>query len=151
MRYWVWISLGMILAICEIFVPNFVIIWFGLGAICVGLLVAVASVSLKIQLIIWALSSLAFVGLWFLFIKPRMRDQTKAGLSREVLVGAVGQIIEAPRGAARGKIRFPIPLLGAEEWPCLAEEGQAVSVGDRVEVTEISGNTLIIRPKGGKS
>jgi membrane protein implicated in regulation of membrane protease activity len=34
------------------------------------------------------------------------------------------------------------PVLGAEEWPFICE--QVVAVGDRVVVTDISGNTLIV-------
>jgi len=149
MRYWVWIALGMALVISEIFVPNFVVIWFGIGAIGVGLLVLALPLSLTAQLVIWALSSLALLAVWFLFIRPRMADRTKAGLSREALVGAVGQVIEVPRSGGRGKIRFSVPLLGAVEWPCLPQEGQTVAVGDQVEVVDVSGNTLIVRLKGG--
>lgn len=152
MRYWVWIALGMVLIMLEIFVPNFVIIWFGVGSLLVGLLVAAVAPTLTQQLLTWALSSLALVALWFLFIKPRMADKTKAGLSREAVVGAVGQVIEAPEGERRGKLRFSVPLLGADEWPCLVQEGETVRVGDRVQVVDIVGNTLIVRSmKGGKT
>ena len=39
-------------------------------------------------------------------------------------------------------MRFTTPLLGAEEWPFICE--QKVAAGDRVAVTDISGNTLIV-------
>ncbi len=152
MPYWVWIALGMVLVILEIFVPNFVIVWFGVAAILVGLLRTVTEPSLTYQLVFWALLSLALLGLWFLFIKPRMADKTKAGLSREAVLGAVGHVMEPPEGHKRGKVRFSVPLLGAEEWPCLVQEGKVVAMGDRVQVVDIVGNVLVVCPmKGGKT
>lgn len=152
MPYWMWMALGMVLIMLEVFVPNFVIMWFGLGGFLVALLVAVIRPSFTQQLLIWASSSLALVVLWFLCIKPRMADKTKAGMSREAVVGAVGQVIEAPEGERRGKVRFSVPLLGAEEWPCLAQEREAVEVGDRVQVMDILGNALVVRSvKGGRT
>ena len=36
--YWHWLVLGMLLVAGEIFIPSFNILWFGLGALLVGLL-----------------------------------------------------------------------------------------------------------------
>ncbi|MGQ9671116.1 MAG: NfeD family protein [Desulfosoma sp.] len=152
MPYWVWMALGMVLIMLEIFIPNFVVIWFGAGGFFVGVLVAVLALTLTQQLFIWAVSSLALVAIWFLWIKPRMGDKTTAGLSREAVLGAVGQVIEAPKGERRGKLRFSVPVLGTDEWPCLAQEGEAVEVGDRVQVMAILGNALVVRSvKGGET
>ncbi|MEJ5348015.1 MAG: NfeD family protein [Desulfosoma sp.] len=146
MPYWVWISLGMMLVILKIFVPNFVIVWFGVAAIFVGWLRTVTEPSLTYQLVFWALLSLALLGLLLLFIKPRTADKTKAGLSREAVVGAVGHVMETSVGQRRGKVRFWVPLLGAEEWSCLVHEGKVVAVGDRVQVVDIVGNVLVVCP-----
>ena len=71
-----------------------------------------------------------------------MADRTKAGISREAIVGKDGQVIKAPCQDQRGMLRFTTPVLGSEEWPFICE--QAVAVGERVVVTDISGNTLIV-------
>jgi membrane protein implicated in regulation of membrane protease activity len=80
--------------------------------------------------------------LWFKLFKPLMADRTKAGISREAILGEVGQVILAPGVDQRGTVRFTTPMLGAEEWPFICE--QNVAAGDRVVVTDISGNTLIV-------
>jgi membrane-bound ClpP family serine protease len=80
--------------------------------------------------------------LWFKLFKPLMADRTKAGISREAIMGETGQVIRAPEAGERGVVRFTTPLLGAEEWPFICE--QKVAAGDRVAVTDISGNTLIV-------
>ena len=41
--------------------------------------------SLTWQLLIWAVSSAVFTLLWFKLVRPRMKDQTKAGIAREAV------------------------------------------------------------------
>ncbi len=36
--YWYWLVFGMLLIIAEIFIPSFTVLWFGLGAIIVALI-----------------------------------------------------------------------------------------------------------------
>lgn len=146
-KYWMWIALGMVLAIVEIFVPNFVVIWFGLSAVVVGVALLLVPLSLTAQLLLWALGSAFWVMVWFLGVKPRMADRTTAGQAREALLGAVGTIIEPPREGRRGKIRFPVPVLGSDEWPCIAEGEESQAVGDRAVVVELAGNTVIVKRK----
>ena len=143
-QYWHWLVFGMILIIAEIFVPSFTIFWFGLGGLLVaGLMLLFSGISFTWQLFIWAIASCVFTFLWFRFIRPRMTDRTKAGISREAAVGETGQVIQAPEDGRRGKVRFTIPLLGSEDWPFICDG--PVSVGDRVTVSDISGNTLVVK------
>jgi membrane protein implicated in regulation of membrane protease activity len=143
MLYWHWLTLGLILVLAEMFIPSFTIFWFGLGALLVGLLLWIApDLPLSWQIFTWAIASGLFTFLWFRFLKPRMTDRTKAGMSREAVLGECGQVIAAPREGRRGTVRFTTPLLGADEWPFICE--QEVAVGDRVLVKEVSGNTLIV-------
>lgn len=146
-KYWMWIALGMVLAILEIFVPNFVVIWFGLSAVVVGVALLMVPLTLTAQLLLWALGSAFWVMVWFLWVKPRMADRTTAGQAREALLGAVGTIIDPPREGHRGKIRFPAPFLGSDEWPCIFEGEKTLAVGDRAVVVELAGNTVIVKRK----
>jgi len=147
-QYWHWLVLGMLLIILELFVPSFTIFWFGLGALLVSIILWVApSVDLSWQIFIWAVASSLFTFLWFRFLRPLMADRTKAGLSREAVLGESGQVIQIPQEGKRGVVRFTTPLLGADEWPFICEE--AVACGDRVFVKDISGNTLIVEKRQG--
>ena len=147
--YWYWLVFGMVLIIAEMFVPSFTLLWFGLGAIIVaGLLWLSPDMALSWQLLIWVLASSVFTFLWFKLIKPHMVDRTKAGISREAVLGESGQVIKVPEEGGRGMVRFSIPLLGADEWPFICEE--EVSLGDRVFVREISGNTMIVEKRESK-
>jgi membrane protein implicated in regulation of membrane protease activity len=141
--FWHWLVFGMLLMIVEVFLPGFVILWFGLGAILVSLLMLVLpDLPFSWQLFCWAMSSAIFTALWFRYFKPLMKDRTKAGISREAALGESGLVVRVPAGHERGVVRFTTPLLGAEEWPFICDE--KVSSGDRVFVREISGNTLIV-------
>ena len=72
-----------------------------------------------------------------------MKDRTKAGISREAILGESGQVIKLPGQENRGIVRFTTPLLGTDEWPFICE--QELAIGDRVMVQDISGNTLIVK------
>jgi membrane protein implicated in regulation of membrane protease activity len=142
-QYWHWIVFGLVQIIAELFVPSFTIFWFGLAALAVGvILLAAPTLSFTWQLFTWAVASCLMAFLWFKFFKPLMADRTKAGISREAILGATGQVIRAPGEDRRGVVRFATPLLGEDEWPFISEE--PVSVGDRVAATDVSGNTLIV-------
>jgi membrane protein implicated in regulation of membrane protease activity len=144
--YWYWLVLGMLLIIAEIFIPSFTVFWFGLGAIIVALILwLLPDMAVSWQLFIWAIASIVFTFLWFKFFKPLMTDRTKAGISREAVLGESGQVIKIPQEDRRGIVRFATPLLGADEWPFIC--GQAVVSGDRVFVKDVSGNTLIVEKR----
>ncbi|MDL2275981.1 NfeD family protein [Desulfosarcina sp. OttesenSCG-928-G10] len=146
MEFWHWFIFGAVLIMAEIFVPSFTIFWFGLGALVVGLItLAAKDISLAWQIFFWTLSSCIFTFLWFKYFRPKMIDRTKAGLSREAIVGEVGQVIHPSVAAQgqRGKVRFTIPLLGADEWAFICDTDTAA--GDRVSVTDIAGNALVVR------
>lgn len=144
--YWHWLVLGMILILAEIFVPSFTILWFGLGAVVMAVvLLAAPAMSVAWQLFVWALASCIFTFLWFKYFRPLMADRTKAGISREAALGECGQVVKAPGPGVRGVVRFTTPLLGSDEWRFICE--QNVCPGDRICVKDISGNTLIMEKR----
>ena len=103
-EYWHWIVFGIGLMLSEIFIGSFFIVWFGAAAIVVGLLLLpLPNMSGTAQLILWAISSASFALAWFKLIKPLNIDKTKAGLSKEALLGEVGQVLQVPSGDKRGK------------------------------------------------
>lgn len=141
-----WLIFGMILLMAELFIPSFTIFWFGLGAVVVALIMWIMpGTSLSMQLFIWAIASCVFTFIWFKMVRPMMKDRTKAGISKEAVIGESGQVIKTPEKGGRGIVRFTTPVLGSDEWRFICET-QVVS-GDRVFVKEISGNTLIVEKR----
>lgn len=142
LMYWHWLVFGMILVAGEIFIPSFTILWFGLGALVVGLLMLVLELNFPAQILIWTLASVASTILWFKYFKPKMIDRTSAGISRDAVIGESGQVIKVPAEHSRGQVRFTTPVLGDDEWDFICDS--EVALGDRVHIKEISGNTLIV-------
>ena len=140
---WHWLVLGFVLLIIEMFVPTFASLWFGGAAILVAALAWLLPISVSLQIIIWLVLSAIFLLAWFKFIKPLSVDRTKAGLGGSVIIGETGMIIVAPQLERAGVVRFSVPIVGAAEWMCRTS-GEQVAVGDRVIVTDIVGNELIV-------
>lgn len=145
--FWHWLIFGTILVVTEIFIPSFTIFWFGLAALMVGVILwLMPGMSVGLQLLLWGISSVALTIFWFRYFKPRMVDRTKAGISREAVIGESGQVIKVPEEGQRGTVRFAMPLLGSDEWPFICH--QTVAIGDRVFVKEVSGNSLVVEKRG---
>lgn len=141
--YWHWIVLGIALMVSEIFLATFFVLWFGAAAVIVGLVLLLApEMSLTVQIFLWAVLSTVLALGWFKYLKPLSVDRTKAGLSREAILGQVGQVLSVPQDGVRGKLRFPAPILGDDEWLFISQD--KLAVGDRVSVIDISGNSLIV-------
>ena len=140
---WHWLVLGFVLLIVEMFVPTFASLWFGAAAIIVAALLWLIPIPVSVQIIIWLVLSAIFLVAWFKFIKPLSVDRTKAGLGGSVIIGETGMIIVAPQPERAGMVRFSVPIVGAAEWMCRTS-GEQVAVGDRVIVTDIVGNELIV-------
>ncbi len=141
--YWHWIIFGLLLSLSEIFAMSFVLLWFGLSAIMVGILLAIFEFSLTYQILLWMLLSAFNVFAWFKWVSPHFKTKTLSGMARETMIGQVGSVIEFnSMHEGRGKLRFPAPILGADEWQFICED--PIEVGSRVVVKEFSGNTLIV-------
>lgn len=141
--YWHWIIFGLLLSLSEIFAMSFVLLWFGLSAIVVGILLALIKFSVTVQILLWMFLSAFNVYAWFKWVSPKFKNKTFSGMSREKMLGQVGTVIEFnAMHAGRGKLRFPAPILGADEWQFICEE--TLDVGGRVVVKEFSGNSLIV-------
>ena len=144
--YWHWLVFGAILVVSELLLTSFTALWFGLGAMFVALsLWAFPALSLTVQILLWISASVVCTILWFKVLKPRMNDRTLAGLSRESIIGQVGQVTKVPAAGGRGELRFSVPIIGTDTWSFICEED--VSPGDRVYVLDIIGNSLKVAKK----
>ncbi len=136
-EWWYWIVGGIALIIAELVIPSFFIVWFGLGALLVGLLALALDLSLTAQLAIWTLTSIGMVVLWFRVFKQSF-VKTRSGTADGEVIGEIGLLVAAVAPFERGKVRFQRPLRGSEEWVCLADV--AIAAGERVKVTAIEGS-----------
>lgn len=143
-QYWHWIVFGLVLACGELLLPSFILLWFGISAILVGVLLLLQPVSVTAQLLIWVVLALINVWLWFKWITPRFKTESLSGMAMESMLGRTAIVItcDGAHEGRRGMLRFSMPVLGSDEWHFIAEE--PVEPGMRVVVREFSGNALII-------
>jgi len=138
--WWHWVVLGVVLTLLELAVPAFFLVWFGVGAIVVGLaVVALPGLPLAWQCITWIAVSVAFIWLWFKLFKPGFH-KTGVGMSKGQLIGEIGIVIRDIRPYERGQIRLQKPVLGDEVWESIADA--EIKAGERVKVLGIEGNML---------
>jgi membrane protein implicated in regulation of membrane protease activity len=138
LEWWHWEIAGLALVLLELAVPAFFVIWFGFGAMLVGLVLLVApGLALSAQIGVWVLASVAMTVLWFRVFK-RSQHKTLVGTAAGEVIGEIGLLVSAVAPFERGKVRFQRPVLGAEEWACVAES--AIAAGERVRVVSVEGS-----------
>ena len=84
--------MGIGLIIAELAVPAFFIVWFGLGALLVSVVVLVApSLGLTAQLLTWTVASVAMVVIWFRIFKPGMHKTEAMPVIRRIIAEHTGR------------------------------------------------------------
>ncbi|MDU0460154.1 MAG: NfeD family protein [Geobacteraceae bacterium] len=137
--WWHWVVMGLILIGLELVIPSFTIVWFGLGAVLVGIIVGVVpGLPVSAQIFSWTIFSAGLTFAWFRFFKPRTK--TLSGSSKDAVLGERGLVVKAAGTYDKGRVRFPLPVLGADEWACMSDE--PLEVGDRVRIVDVEGHLL---------
>lgn len=142
MPWWLWMLLGLGLLGLEAMTPGgFFVLFFGLGALIVGILAAtgiVASAPLQ-----WLLFSVTSVASLVLFRK-RLLSQFGTGPARPVdaLVGEIGVLVDeiAAHGIGRCELRGTV-------WTARNLADRTVAGGTRVRVERVDGLTVAVRPE----
>jgi membrane protein implicated in regulation of membrane protease activity len=141
LAWWHWLVLGMVLVGLEMTVPTFFLIWFGLGAILVGVVMLLAAPGFAVQLVLWAASSVAMMGVWLKWFK--IPDRNRSGQAKEGVVGIAGLMTRPVTETENGEILFQRPVLGADRWPVVADA--PIEAGAKAKVVDVLGQTLKVQ------
>lgn len=141
LAWWHWLVLGMVLVGLEMTVPTFFLMWFGLGAILVGVVMLIAAPGFAVQFVLWAASSMAMMGIWLKWFKNP--DRTRAGQAKEGVIGIAGLMTRPVTETENGEILFQRPVLGADRWPVVADA--PVEAGAKAKVVDVLGQTLKVQ------
>ncbi len=138
--WWHWVSFGIVLVVSEIFVPLFIIIWFGLAAIIIGIMDLAFDTSLKTELLVWITLSVVFLWLWLKFFK----DDTvsKSGQS-DMALDTKGIVTKTIKVHDKGKVKFDTPVLGSSEWFAIADE--EIKAGESIRIVDVRGQLLKVK------
>jgi membrane protein implicated in regulation of membrane protease activity len=143
---WNWLFLGLLLMALETVIPGVHFLWFGLSAVIVGLIAALASslghgelFSWPWQLVVFALIAVATV-FWVRGIargEQALTDEPDLNVRGAQYVGRVVAVEDAIT-SGRGRVR-----VGDTLWP--AQGADAVK-GAHVKVTGVNGTVLVVEP-----
>ncbi len=145
----IWVIIGLVLVILEIFTSGFAIICVSFGAFG-GAIAAGCSLDLKWQIIIFAIVT----AVAFIFIRPLLlkyfykNKEAKVQTNADALIGrevVVCETIDKDAGTGRVKI-------DGDEWKAVAEEesgeeGKKIVIEKGTKVTVVSRDSIILTVK----
>lgn len=141
----IWMIIGIICVVIEIFDPAFFFISLGAAAIITGLLSLSPAISVPFQIIIFViLSFIAFLSMRKL--GKRLLKVADKDTNVYALKGQPGVITREIPAGGRGYVK-----VGGEEWSAVEKNGQPLQLQDKVTVTGIDGNKLIVEKSEGQN
>jgi len=132
--FWHWLAFGLVLAAIEIFVPGTFLIWLGLAASLVGLILLIfPEMGVAYQLLLFAIFTVAMVYVGRRVYNRHSEPEDHADLNRR-LESHVGKVytLEQPIVSGKGRIR-----VADSSWSCAAD--QDLPAGTKVRVLSIDG------------
>ena len=134
---WLWAIGGVLLLIAEVIAPGFVLVFIGAAAIATGLFTLLFDLGLAAQLGLFIVYSALFVLLFRRWYGEPERDSADPMLNDRAarLIGRGVTVVEPVDGHG-GRVR-----VGDGEW---SARGGPAAIGDKVRVTAIEGNCLIV-------
>ena len=141
MQWWIWLVFGIALILLELVLPTFFILWFGIGAVLVSLVALLApSLQLDMQGLLWIVFSSITTVVWF----KVFRKKPDVRWTADSVIGEVGLLTASVSPFQKGRVRFQKPILGNEEWICVADSD--IAAGQRVRLAAVEGNTARVTP-----
>lgn len=137
----IWLILGIIFVIIEIFDPAFFFLALGVGAIVTALtsLLPFVKASIVWQLLFFAIFS--FIT-FLLMRKLGKKVLSNPGGETNVyaLKGKTGFVTKEIPADGKGFVK-----IGGEEWTAMGENGAGLALNSKVEIVEIEGNKVIVK------
>lgn len=139
----IWVVLGVILLVAEIFSTGFVLLWFGVGAL-IAALANIAGFGYPVQFLTFFVVSMALTvasrTIFNRYFVRKERGGLKTGV--EALPGKIGTVVASSRGALH---EGAVKVYGST-WTAYPAEGEPeLEAGDRVVVESVRGASIYVR------
>lgn len=148
--WYIWLILGVLFIVAEMFTSGFVLLWFGVGALVAALLAVTGLVGLPLQILTFLVVSIVLtVASRTIFERFLMRGspgrELKTGM--EALPGRIGVVVEPSKGAMQeGAVR-----VFASTWRAFPVEGEGpLREGEQVEIERVEGASVYVRRVDGE-
>jgi len=145
-KLWIlWVILGVILIVAEVFTTGFVLLWFGIGALAAALAGLAGVDSIALQFLIFAVVSIGLTAASrTIFVKYFSRekhgDSLRSGV--DALPGKVGTVVSSSKGAMN---EGAVKVFGST-WTAYPAPGEEpLEAGERVQVESIQGASIYVR------
>lgn len=134
-----WLGVAAILAVAEMLGLEFILLMLAVGALA-GMVAAVVGLAIPLQLLCFALASVAMLALVRPNLIKRLHPGADLSLGHGKLVGQRGMVTEAISNDTHGRIK-----LAGEIWTAAPyDEFTTIAPGEAVEVLEIRGATAYV-------
>ncbi len=139
LNWGIWLLAAIIFVIAELATVMLVSVWFAAGAV-IALVVAAFGGPVWLQVLLFILSSFALLGLTWIF-RDRLAIGNKAYIptNADRLVGTEVEVIKKIEALQSGAVRVEKQI-----WSARAEDKKVIEVGQRVRVSRIEGNHLVV-------
>ena len=143
--YWHWWAIGLALVALEAFVASTYLLWPGVSAIAVGLVVAAfPQTDWRFQLLLFALLAVATSVGWQLWLRRHPTTSDHPTLNTRGR-SYVGRRVTLREGLENGEGRVH---LDDTWWLARSEDGRPLAAGSRAEIVATDGALLILRAAG---
>ncbi len=138
----IWVIVGVVLLIAEIFTPGFVLACFGVACL-VAAIFAAFDVGLTLEVIVFCIASvIAFFTVRPLFVKRFYRSDDEAAKTNvDALAGKEGMVAERIDPSLNvGRV-----VLGGDNWRAVSADGGVIERSEKVEVVRVEGTKLFVK------
>lgn len=137
-----WVILGVLLIIAEIFTFGFVLFWFGIGALAAAL-VGFAGLGIVWQFLVFALVSSALTAMSrTIFARYFEQGEDTLKIGADSLPGQIGTVMSPSRGALK---EAAVKVYGST-WTAFPVDSESfLEEGEKVEVVRVQGASIYVR------
>ena len=130
-----WITMAVVCAVVDAFLPYYLLVWFSGGALA-ALLFCWAGFNTSVQFVVFFLVSFALMALVGRYINSRLlRGGSKMRMNTEEMIGKSASVVMAIPADGAGRV-----ALKGTTWRAILNDQTAVAaVGDKVVVTATAG------------
>ncbi len=137
--WWIWVIIGVIFIIGEIFTAGFFLIWFGIAAIIAGI-IAFFELSVVWQGVAFVIiSAILLAGTRRL--AERYTKKQPPGIGADRLIGKVGVALEEiDNDKNTGRVR-----IDEEQWRAESLGGNVITKDSKIQVMKLEGTRVVVK------
>ncbi len=136
-NFFIWILLGVLFSITEIFTATFGALIIGIGAF-VAAFLAYINVSVTYQLLLFSVSAVVATMVIVKVLKTKNKAFRKTFI--DDIINNICYVVEDIKKDGVGKIK-----VNGEVWLAVSEGGVFIPKGERVKIIKIEGTKLIVK------